>query len=264
MRLFAGNFVSAATKGIRPLLAFLFLLFMFFLAGYSNAATGENSGSDRQEKKSGWDAGTFECGLLKKSVTNIESMKMALELKSKNKQIKFLLDKQQDEQKQTLTALNIEADFQGNLIFNEKMFGFGSVGYLRDLSWYDDFIRIGFGLGYTGIANLKIQSGVHCASVYREKSYDRKTLFKTTIDFTIPLGGIFSFLQVADFELNLGEIHGIDSMPDDYSISLVPAVTADITETIFFAARYRWRYINNPITASGSQREYGLTIGSRL
>lgn len=251
--IFLKKCLKNATDIVKGFLIFLFLIFLIIaLSGLIDTASGTTSDT----------TGTFEFGAGKNSATNLESMNLALDLQIRNMEIKSLLNSQKNEQK--IEALNVEADFQGNLIFNKKMFGFGSFGYLRDLSWYDDFIRIGAGLGYTGITNLKIQSGVHWAMVCRGELYDRKTLSKTTIDFTIPLGSIFSFRQITDFELNLGEIHGINSVFNDYSISCDAAVTADITKTIFLKAHYRWRYINNSITASGDQREYGLTLGARL
>lgn len=254
--------INSAKMGL-SFLVFLFLILLIAaLSGVINTASGETSDLNKSKDLPAVTTGTFEFGIGKNSATDLESINMALDLQVKDTEIKFLLNSQQKEQK--VEALNIEADFQGNLIFSKKMFGFGSFGYLRDLSWYDDFIRIGVGLGYTGIAGLKIQSGVHWAIVNQENLYNRKTLSKTTMDLSIPTGSVLTFQQVMDFELNLGEIQGINSVFNDYLTSWGAAVTADITKTIFLTARYRWRYIDNSITAPGNQREYGLTLGARL
>lgn len=212
--------------------------------------------------------GEFEFGITENSVTDLQKIDTALNMEIDAKPItaNIAVDFAKQQTDEQLTDLTVDIDLQGNYFMTDKIYGFGSYGYQRDIHWWDDFTDIGAGIGYKVPDKFLIQSGLYWATIYYPSSeYDRQALSKTKFQGRYEFNEIFSLKEVAEYELNLEEVHAFNSIFNDYRISSDTALIADLTDSIFLKVLYSWRHIRNvPEAAPGDQKEYGLKLGVRL
>jgi len=191
--------------------------------------------------------GSFEFGVTKNSNTNLENIDMDLDLGIRgdslglNVGIELLSEKNDIE----LTQMINDWSIQGLYLLKIKgVYCFADIDFKKNMDWdIDERIALGIGAGWENIEEkVKAQAGFYCAASYQDKSYDRQSIAKVLIEKEHEFHKPFSVSLKAAGELNLAEIHALDSVFNDYLTETELAIIGRVNKNLSLVASYEWDY----------------------
>jgi len=207
--------------------------------------------------------GSFQFGATKNSNTNLENIDMDLDLGIRgdslglNVGIELLSEKNNIELTQMINNWSIQGLY---LLKPKGLYCFADIDFKKNMDWdIDARTALGVGAGWENIKKkAKAQGGLYWATLYNGKTYDRQSIAKVSAKKEHEFYKPFSFLAKASGELNLEEVHALDSIFNDYLTETEIALIGRVNENLSIAASYQWDYCH--LAEVTDQKIIGLSV----